>query len=162
MIRHFYNRDRRPAALLYAYLAAIFASLGHASSMPKTPARRRRPVRLQSLAVDAAPGARGDRRLLAKQARRPGCWSWARWPRCCREAFADLGVTVVKGEAEQLLWKLDEVLSGPGPAVQLGTIEDLDRLPLPDWSLSSRSDSASATISGDFPRRWCRPAAAAR
>ena len=50
------------------------------------------------------------------------------------EVFADLDVTVVKGEAEQLLWKLDEVLARPGAIVQLGTMEDLDRLPLPDWS----------------------------
>ena len=43
-------------------------------------------------------------------------------------------MTVVKGEAEQLLWKLDEVLARPGAAVQLGTLDDLDRLPLPDWT----------------------------
>ena len=41
---------------------------------------------------------------------------------------------MVKGEAEQLLWKLDEALSRPGAVVQLGTLEDLDRLPMPDWS----------------------------
>ena len=43
-------------------------------------------------------------------------------------------MTVVQGEAEQLLWRLDEVLDHPGAKVQLGVIEDLDRLPLPDWS----------------------------
>jgi radical SAM superfamily enzyme YgiQ (UPF0313 family) len=50
------------------------------------------------------------------------------------EAFSDLDVTVVKGEAEQLLWRLDEVLSKPRAVVQLGTIDDLDLLPPPDWS----------------------------
>ncbi len=50
------------------------------------------------------------------------------------EAFADLDVTVVKGEAEQLLWKLDEVLERPGAVVQLGQMENLDRLPPADWS----------------------------
>ena len=50
------------------------------------------------------------------------------------DIFADLDVTVVKGEAEQLLWKLDEALNRPGAIVQLGTLEDLDRLPMPDWS----------------------------
>ena len=29
VIRRFYKRDRRPSSLLYAYLAAIFARLGH-------------------------------------------------------------------------------------------------------------------------------------
>ena len=50
------------------------------------------------------------------------------------EAFADVDVTVVKGEAEQLLWKLGDVLEHPGATVQLGVIEDLDSLPFPDWS----------------------------
>ena len=50
------------------------------------------------------------------------------------EAFSDLDVTIIRGEAEQLYWKLDEVLSRPAAAVHLGNIEDLDRLPLPDWS----------------------------
>ena len=50
------------------------------------------------------------------------------------QEFADLGVTVVQGEAEQLLWRLDEVLEHPQAKVQLGVLEDLDRLPLPDWS----------------------------
>ena len=69
------------------------------------------------------------------------------------EAFEGLGVTVVKGEAEQLLWRLDEVLARPGAVVQLGVLEDLDRLPLPDWSpFRPRHGSASATTSGDSPR----------
>ncbi|MHC4181615.1 MAG: hypothetical protein ACYSWU_29330, partial [Planctomycetota bacterium] len=29
IIRHFYTRDRRPVALLFAHLAAIFGRLGH-------------------------------------------------------------------------------------------------------------------------------------
>ena len=78
------------------------------------------------------------------------------------DLFADLDVTVVKGEAEQLLWKLDEALNRPGAIVQLGTLEDLDRLPMPDWSPFGPEDSASATISRDFPRAWSSPAAAAR
>ena len=54
------------------------------------------------------------------------------WSERNTEAFAGLDVTVVKGEAEQLLWKLDDVLARPGATVQLGVIEDLDSLPLPD------------------------------
>ncbi len=50
------------------------------------------------------------------------------------EEFDGLGVTVVQGEAEQLYWRLDEVLDRPGEKVQLGVTEDLDRLPLPDWT----------------------------
>ena len=48
-------------------------------------------------------------------------------------------MTVVRGEAERLLWDLDAVLASvlPGedpPEVSLGLVEDLDRLPPPDWS----------------------------
>ena len=50
------------------------------------------------------------------------------------EAFAGMNVTVVKGEAEQLLWKLDEVLAQPGATVKVGTVRELDSLPLPDWT----------------------------
>ena len=50
------------------------------------------------------------------------------------EEFEGLGATVVQGEAEQLYWRLDEVLARPGEKVQLGVTEDLDRLPPPDWS----------------------------
>jgi radical SAM superfamily enzyme YgiQ (UPF0313 family) len=50
------------------------------------------------------------------------------------QEFEDLGATVVQGEAEQLLWRLEEVLEHPRAKIQLGVIEDLDRLPLPDWS----------------------------
>ena len=65
------------------------------------------------------------------------------------ETFADLNVTVVKGEAEQLLWKLDEVLAHPAATVQLGTLEDLDRLPMPDWSPFGPD---RFRIAYDFPR----------
>ena len=50
-------------------------------------------------------------------------------------ALEGLGVTVVKGEAEQLYWKLDEVLGHSGAAISLGTLEDLDAIPLPDWTV---------------------------
>ena len=49
--------------------------------------------------------------------------------------FADTGATVVKGEAEQLLCKWDDVLESTDPVVDVGSVADLDSLPIPDWSL---------------------------
>ncbi len=134
VIRHFYTRDRRPVALLYAHLAAIFAQLGHRVEYAEDllPAGADLVVfnpSLLTLSLEHEVMAELLRRDPAARVLVVGT-SASVLP----EAFADLNVTVVKGEAEQLLWKLDEVLAHPASTVQLGTLEDLDRLPMPDWS----------------------------
>jgi len=132
-IRLFYNRDRRPVALLYAHLAAIFRRLGHTveyaeDHIPAADLYVFNPslitLALERDAITRVCQARPGARVLVV-----GTVASA-----LPEAFADLGVTIVKGEAEQLLWRLDDVLARRGAAVQLGIIEDLDSLPLPDWS----------------------------
>ena len=134
VIRRFYTRDRRPVGLHFAYLAAIFRQLGHdvryvEDRMPGdadlyvfSPSLITLQLEREAIAglLEKKPGAKVLVTGLAASV--------------MPEAFQGLNVTVVKGEAEQLLWKLDEVLDRPGAVVQLGTIEDLDRLPLPDWS----------------------------
>ncbi len=134
VIRWFYTRDRRPVALLFAYLAAIFARLGHRVEYAedRLPAGADLYVfnpSLLTLALERDVMAALLRRDPAARVLVVGTAASV-----LPEFFGDLGVTVVKGEAEQLLWKLDEVLARPGTAVQLGTLEDLDRLPLPDWT----------------------------
>ena len=135
LIRYFYSRDRRPVALLFAHLAAIFRRLGHTVRVC-----RRRVVPAAPTSTSSTPRSS---RFGSSARRSRGSWRPSPAARVLvvgtvasvmPEAFADLGVTVVKGEAEQLLWKLDEVLERPGATVQLGVIEDLDSLPLPDWS----------------------------
>jgi radical SAM superfamily enzyme YgiQ (UPF0313 family) len=134
LIRHFYTRDHRPVALSFAYLAAIFRRLGHEVEY----------------AEDRLPGGADlyvfcpslitlhlERQAMARVlAENPGARVLVTGlvASVMPEAFEGLNVAVVKGEAEQLLWKLDEVLARPNAVVQLGTIEDLDQLPLPDWS----------------------------
>jgi radical SAM superfamily enzyme YgiQ (UPF0313 family) len=56
----------------------------------------------------------------------------ARW---LPAALADLPVTIVEGEAEQLHWKLDEVLAAGPRTVNVGQVACLDDLPQPDWEL---------------------------
>ena len=164
LIRWFYTRDRRPVALLWAHLAAIFPRLGHRVEYVED--RLPPPADLyvfypSLITLDL------ERRVIA------GCWPRGPAARVLvvgtaasvlPEAFAGLGVTVVKGEAEQLLWKLDEVLAErPGAMRAVGHC----RRPRPAAAarlvaVLRRGGSASATTSGGFPRRWCRPAAAAR
>ena len=135
VIRRFYTRDRRPVALLFAHLAAALQSLGHRVEYCE----------------DRLPRSQADLYLfcpslitlhLERQAvarlleRHPTARVVVVGPvaSVMPEAFAGLGVTLVQGEAEQLLWRLDEVLARPADTVQLGMIDDLDRLPMPDWS----------------------------
>src|SRR5208283_870380 len=134
IVRWFYRRDRRPAALLFAYLAAVFARLGHRVNYVVD-----RPPRGADLYVFNPSLMTLDLerqvivRLLAEEPRARVLVVGVTASILPQE-FAELGVTVVQGEAEQLLWRLDEVLERPGAKVPLGVIEDLDRLPLPDWS----------------------------
>jgi len=134
IIRRFYTRDRRPVALLFAHLAAIFRQLGH--DVDYTEDRIRADADLyvfcpslitlhlerQAIAEVLASNPRARVLVVGLVAS------------VMPEAFEGLDVTIVKGEAEQLLWKLDEVLARPGATIQLGTLEDLDLLPMPDWS----------------------------
>jgi radical SAM superfamily enzyme YgiQ (UPF0313 family) len=135
LIRRFYSRDRRPVALLYAHLAAIFRRLGHTVEYAEdaTPQGADLYVFNPTLIT-----LKLEREVMEKVLQEnPGAQIMVvgTVASVMSEAFADLDVTVVKGEAEQLFWKLDDVLARPGGAVQLGVIEDLDSLPLPDWSL---------------------------
>ncbi|MCX7428387.1 MAG: radical SAM protein [Planctomycetia bacterium] len=134
IIRYFFRRDRRPVALLFAHLAAIFRRLGHGVEYAEdriVPGADLYVFNPSLITLDLERGAIAEVLRANPAARVLVVGTVAS---VMPEAFADLGVTVVKGEAEQLLWKLDEVLARPGATVQLGVIEDLDALPFPDWS----------------------------
>jgi len=134
LVRYFYTRDRRPVALLYAHLAAIFTQLGHRvryveDRIPTGAALylfapSLTTLHLERQAIAAVRAANPAARVL-------GVGTVAS---VLPEAFESPGVTVIRGEAEQLLWKLDEVLQRPEAVVHLGALDDLDRLPHPDWS----------------------------
>jgi anaerobic magnesium-protoporphyrin IX monomethyl ester cyclase len=134
IVRWFYKRDHRPVPLLLAHLAAAFHHLGHkVEYVEDRPAPEADvyvfcpsliTLHLERQEMAAVLEKRPNARILVV----------GQVASLMPESFNDLDVTVVKGEAEQLLWKLDAVLDRPVAAVQLGTIEDLDRIPLPDWA----------------------------
>ncbi|MEI8375253.1 MAG: radical SAM protein [Planctomycetota bacterium] len=137
IVRSFYRRDRRPAALLFAYLAAVFARLGHGVRyVVDQPPRGADLYVFNPSLITLDLERQVIARLLAEEPKARVLVVGTTASTLSQE-FEDLGVTVVQGEAEQLLWRLDEVLEHPGGKVPLGVIEDLDRLPLPDWSLLS-------------------------
>ena len=84
LIRHLYRRDRRPVALLFAHLAAIFQKLGHEVEYAED-----RPAPDADLYVfcPALITLALERKRLPgcwPSGPRPGCWWWGSWPRCCR------------------------------------------------------------------------------
>jgi anaerobic magnesium-protoporphyrin IX monomethyl ester cyclase len=134
VVRWFYRRDRRPAALLFAYLAAVFARRGHRVTYVVDQPPRGADLYVFNpslITLDLERDVIARLRAEEPQARVLVVGTTAS---ILPGEFEDLGVTVVQGEAEQLLWRLDEVLDNPQAKVQLGVIEDLDRLPFPDWS----------------------------
>jgi radical SAM superfamily enzyme YgiQ (UPF0313 family) len=130
----FYRRDRRPAALLYAYLAAAFARLGHhVQYVVDQPPRGADLYVFNPSLITLDLERQVIARLLDKEPT-AHVLVVGTTASVLPEMFADLGVTVVRGEAEQLFWRLDDILESAG-VVQLGVTVNLDRLPLPDWSL---------------------------
>lgn len=136
LVRRAFKRDRRPVALAFAYLAAIFRRLGHQVefSEDRVPLGADLYIFHPSLITLAL-----ERRAIAAalaQSPRPKVLVTGIVAQALPEAFAGLDVTLVRGEVEQLLWKLDDVLAAAAPgAVNVGSVRDLDALPFPDWSL---------------------------
>jgi tRNA A37 methylthiotransferase MiaB len=135
VVRHFFKRDRRPVALNFAYLAAIFRSLGNQVEyvLDRVPPGADLYVFNPSLITVAL-----ERKAIgAALAATPGCRVFVTGAvaNSLSEAFDGLNVTILKGEPEQLFWKLDLALSSTERIVDLGKVSDLDALPFPDWSL---------------------------
>lgn len=134
VVRRFFKRDRRPVALIYAYLAAIFRHLGHhvEYALDDVPAGADVYVFNPALISVAI-----ERKAMAKAlAATPGCRVLVvgAVANTMSEVFDGLDVTIVRGEAEQLFWKLDDVMSTRERSVDVGKVRDLDLLPMPDWS----------------------------
>ncbi len=135
IIRSFYLRDRRPVALSFAYLAAIFHKLGHTVRYctEKVPPKADLYVFLPSL-LSLDYELQIAHKLRQQQPRVP-LLIVGPLVHAVPEEFEGLEATLVRGEPEQLYWRLDEVLAhGPG-VVDVGSVVELDELPFPDWSV---------------------------
>ncbi len=149
LVRWGYRRDCRPVALNFAYLAAIFRQLGHSveyciDSLPAhadvyvfNPALQT--IDLEQAAIRQALKQSPKSRVLVV-----GAVAYA-----LPEQFAAPGVTVVRGEPEQLLWKFEDALDSADSIIDVGSVRDLDTLPWPDWSVFNHRKFA---IRYDFTR----------
>lgn len=135
VIRRFFKRDRRPTALIFAHLAAIFQELGHTVEYAEDRLPEASDLYVFCPSLITLDVERQAMRELLERKPAARIFVVGMVPSVMPEAFTGLGVTVIKGEAEQLLWKLDDVLERPQATVQLGVIDNLDLLPPPDWSL---------------------------
>lgn len=134
IVRHLYKQDYRPVAMNFAYLAAIVKKLGHtvSYSLDDVP---RADAFIFNPALQTADAERRVMQSIRKQQPNAKVLVVGQVAFAMAEFFADTGATVVKGEAEQLLFKWDEVLNAETPVIEVGTVADLDSLPIPDWSL---------------------------
>ncbi|HID21706.1 MAG TPA: radical SAM protein, partial [Planctomycetaceae bacterium] len=136
VIRWMFTRDRRPVALTYAYLAAIFRQLGHEVLYCENHAPRGADLYVFNpslITFDLELDAIRQVRLSSPHA---AVLVVGPLSQALPNAFLDAGATVVRGEPERLLWELDNVLEAPkADMVDVGTVSDLDALPFPDWSL---------------------------
>ena len=135
LISRGYRRDRRPVALNFAYLAGILKKLGHTVEyvLDRTAAGADLYIFNPALlTLDLEHQAMQE--ILAK---RPAARILVTGPVAFSmpEAFSDLDVKVVRGEAEMLFWKIDEVLASEDQVISVGSVKDLDSLPWPDWSI---------------------------
>lgn len=151
IVRYFYKRDHRPTALAFAYMAAIFRQLGHRVEYAEDQTPLDADIYVFNPALITL---NAERQTMAQiRAHNPharilvtGLVGYA-----LPEAFRELGATIVKGECEQLLWKLDDVLGRDQPVVEVGSVRNLDDLPFPDWSLFDPSRFRIAYDFWQFP-----------
>lgn len=135
LIRRFYKRDRRPVALVFAHLAAIFRQLGHTIEYSEDRVPTGADVYVFHPSLVSLPLELRAMQTALRQSPKPRVLVTGLVAYAMPEVFAELGVTIVRGEAEQLLWKLDEALNCDRGVCNVGSVRDLDALPFADWSL---------------------------
>ena len=134
IVRMMYQRDYRPVAMNFAYIGAVCKKLGH------------RVVYLEDRLVRADVYIFNPSLLTIEFERQAITQVLMKYPEAkvlvtgsvahsMPEMFSELGAVVLKGEPEQLLTKWDEIMNSPDNVMDVGSVQNLDDLPFPDWSL---------------------------
>ena len=135
MVRWFYKRDHRPAALTFAYLASVFRKLGHTVEFGEDRVVPGGDVYVFSPSLITLDLELEAMREIFKAEPSAKILVVGILATTLPAMFADLPVVLVQGEPEQLLWKLDDVLNHASGPISVGSVQDLDALPFPDWDL---------------------------
>ena len=134
IVRRMYKRDYRPPSMNFAYLSAILKNMGHnveytLDEIPDGDVYIFNPSLLTAeIERDAIARIRFHNQSVKILV--VGQVAFA-----MPEYWEGLEATVVRGEAEALMHKLDDVLNSNQPVVEIGAIDDLNTLPMPDWSI---------------------------
>ncbi|HEY3392059.1 MAG TPA: radical SAM protein [Lacipirellulaceae bacterium] len=147
IVRWGYRRDRRPVPLNFAYLAAIFRRLGHSVEYCVDRLPSDADLYVFNPALQTIDLEQTAIRQALKLSPRPRVLVVGSVAHTLPDLFHSEGATVVRGEPEQLLWKLPEALETSDPVFNVGTVRDLDALPWPDWSVF---DAGRFAIHYDF------------
>ena len=134
IIEHFYRNDYRSPSLAYGYLAAGLGKLGHQVeySLEDTPEAD---VYIFNPALMTLPHELNVIRQLNENSPQTKILVVGTVASTISEAFASLNCRVLKGEPEQLILKFEEALAPGEQQLSIGTVENLDALPFPDWSI---------------------------
>ena len=138
IVRHLYLRDYRPTPLNFAYLVAVVKKLGHTpiyvlDENPPTADVYIFNPSLLTLEIELETMRRLRSQNPSAKMLIVGQVAFA-LHEALAETTQDLQITIVKGEPEQLLYRWDEVLNSTEAVVDVGSVQDLDALPIPDWS----------------------------
>ena len=138
IIQRMYLRDYRPTALNFAYLVGVVKQLGHTAEyvLDETPPRADVYIfnpALITLEIELA-------RIKRVRAEQPhakillvGQVAFA-LAESLAGSLAGQGVTILKGEPEQLLVKWNEAMEAGEAILEIGSVAEIDSLPIPDWS----------------------------
>ena len=134
IVRRMYRRDYRPPSMNFAYLSAILKNLGHdveytLDDIPDGDLYIFNPS-LVTAEIERDAIARIRFHNQSVKILVVGQVAFA-----MPEYWEGLDATVVRGEAEALMYKLDDVLNSDQAIVEIGAIDDLNTLPMPDWSI---------------------------
>jgi anaerobic magnesium-protoporphyrin IX monomethyl ester cyclase len=134
IIEHFYRRDFRAPPLAYGYLAAGLKQLGHSVvyALEETPPGD---LYIFNPALMTLPYELSVIRRLKESHPRTRILVCGQVASTLPDSFAGLDCQVLKGEPEQIILKLDEVLESAAQHHDIGTVASLDALPFPDWSV---------------------------
>jgi radical SAM superfamily enzyme YgiQ (UPF0313 family) len=134
IIEQFYRRDFRAPPLAYGYLAAGLKQQGHSVSysLNETPAAD---LYIFNPALMTLPHELSVIRRLNATSPATRIIVCGQVASTMPDSFEGLECQVCRGEPEQLLLKLDEVLESREPRHDIGTVANLDALPFPDWSI---------------------------
>jgi radical SAM superfamily enzyme YgiQ (UPF0313 family) len=135
IVRHFYKRDRRPVAMVFAYLTAILRRLGHTVEYSEDVVPAEGDVYILNPSLITLDLERGAIRRINELNPSARVLVVGLVAHTLREAFDGLDCTVVAGEVERLMERFDDVLESVEKVVEIGSFDDLDQLPFPDWDL---------------------------